>query len=202
MFVSMVPLPVVPLIGIGLSAATGLMSAATSLAMSKAYVKAANEHIFSPRGLKCKVLKTKKMMLAVGDRRKLLDLPPLGTKESLENGGTYGEMDDPKMRRIRALGNKVAPLTFTGLPEPETMDGWWKLLGSKEAQKQDAKMHVRLMKERENLNYQSEINGRNASCSQMEQNIAQKIYWIVIDIADNPGGEAEVEEDSDGPDER
>ncbi len=69
------------------------------------------------------------------------------------------------------------------------MDRWLKRLGSKEAQKQDAKMHLRLMNERENANdreQQPKINGKKVTGSQIEENIAQKIYWIVIDRANIP----------------
>lgn len=44
------------------------------------------------------------------------------------------------MRRIRALGDRIAPLTFKGLLEPETMDNSWKRWGSKQALKKDERM--------------------------------------------------------------
>jgi hypothetical protein len=85
------------------------------------------------------------MMIAVGHGDEVLNLPPL---ERLDVGGVSGESEDPRMRRIRALGDRVAPLTFSGLPPPETLDIWWKRMGSKEAQKKDAKMQRKLMRAR------------------------------------------------------
>ena len=109
-------------------------------------MKTANEEIFLPRGLRCKVLKTPKMMAAVGHGGTTLELPPLdrlGERDEWDE-----EKDDPRMRRMRALGDSVAPLTFEGLPAPEAPENWWKRMGSKEAQKKDAKMNEKLAKER------------------------------------------------------
>jgi hypothetical protein len=63
--------------------------------------------------------------------------PPPGNGVALEGD----ERNDPRMRRIRALGDKIAPLTFEGLPEPETMENWWKRMGQKGAIRKDRKMH-------------------------------------------------------------
>lgn len=136
--------PPVQWAGIGLAVGAGLVSTGTSWTRARAFVKTVNEEIFQPRGLKCKVLKTKKMMVAVGHGEEELSLPPL---ENVDDGSN-DESEDPIMRRIRALGDRVAPLTFSDLPPPESLDNWWKRMGSKEAQKKDAKMHKKLMKER------------------------------------------------------
>jgi hypothetical protein len=135
--------PPVQWAGLGLAVGAGLASAGTSWTRARAFVKTANEEIFFPKGLKCKILKTKKMVVAVGHQEETLNLPPL---ERLD--GTGREDEDPRMRRIRALGDMVAPLAFSGLPPPEVLDNWWKKMGSKEAQKKDTKMHKKLMKER------------------------------------------------------
>lgn len=130
--------------GIGLQAGAGLASTATSWARARKFVKTANEEIFEPRGLKCKVLKTGKMTVAVGHGEEVLSLPPLEDKVAFDSEGGMAEgdnKDDPLMRRVSALGDSVAPLTFNGLPEPETMENWWKRMGSKQAQKKDAQMH-------------------------------------------------------------
>jgi hypothetical protein len=108
-------------------------------------VKSANEEIFLPKGLKCKVLKTRDMMVAVGDGEDELNLPPL---ERTDVAGTSGEHEDSRMRRIRVLGDRVVQLTFSGLPTPETPENGWKRTWLKEAQKKDAKMHKELMKDR------------------------------------------------------
>jgi hypothetical protein len=136
--------PPVQWAGMGLAVGAGLASAGTSWTRARAFVKTANEEIFLPQALRCKVLKTKKMMVAVGHQEEMLSLPPLASLD----GGADAENEDPRMRRIRALGDSVAPLTFSGLPPPEALDNWWKKMGSREAQKKDSKMHKKLMKER------------------------------------------------------
>ncbi len=110
---------------------------------ARAFLKTVNEEIFLPRGLRCKVLKTGNMVLAVGNGENELDLPPL---ERTEVDGVRGETEDPRMRRIRALGDRVAP--FSGLPGPETPEDWWKRTGLKEAQKKDSKVQREIMRDR------------------------------------------------------
>jgi hypothetical protein len=96
----------------GLALATGLISSATSWLRAKSYVKTANEEMFLPIGLRCRVLKTKKMMPQVGHGAEKLELPPL---DSLEwSGDDIGGNDDPRIRRVLALGDRVAPLQFEG----------------------------------------------------------------------------------------
>jgi hypothetical protein len=136
--------PPVKWAGLGLAVGAGLVSTGTSWTRARAFVKTANEELFLPKGLRCKVLKTKKMMVAVGHGQEVLNLPPL---ERFDDG-VDEERDDPRMRRIRALGDGVAPLTFSDLPPPESLNNWWKRMGSKEAQKKDTKMNKKLMKER------------------------------------------------------
>jgi len=136
--------PPVQWAGMGLAVGAGLASTATSWTRARAFVKTANKEMFSPNGLKCKVLKTKKMMVVVGHGEEVLRLPPL---EILDEE-TAAESEDPRLRRIRALGDRVAPLKFDGLPDPEELDNGWKRMGSKSAQKKDAKMQKKLMKGR------------------------------------------------------
>jgi hypothetical protein len=107
---AIVPFHPVMWAGMGLATASGLVSAATSWTRAKAYVKAANEEIFLPKGLRCKVLKTKKMMAAVGRGGTVLQLPPMDILDHCDE--EIGGKDDPRMRRIRAMGDMVAPLTF------------------------------------------------------------------------------------------
>ena len=146
---SFAPLPSIRYTGMGLALGAGLISSATSWVRAKSYVKRANEEMFLPRGLRCRVLKTKKMMPQVGHGAEKLELPPL---DSLEwNDDDIGGSDDPRIRRVLALGDRVAPLQFEGLPPPEPMETWLKRWGSKSAQKQDAKMQKKLIKKRMKL---------------------------------------------------
>lgn len=115
-------------------------------------MKTANEEVFAPRGLRCVVLKTAKMMEVVGSGSGsgVLRLPGLdvrGVRGVRDDwGGEGGE--DPRMRRMRALGDLVARLTFEGLPPPEDYENWWKRMGSNQAQKKDAKMNRKMAEAR------------------------------------------------------
>jgi len=60
-----------------------------------------------PKGLKCRVLKTKKTMVVVGHGEEALKLPPFG---GLDDGASR-ENEEPRMMRARALGERVALLT-------------------------------------------------------------------------------------------
>lgn len=134
--------------GIGIQLGAGLAPAATSWTRAKAFVKDANQNIFLPKGLRVKVLKTKKMMAAVGHDSEVLKLPPLVEMHSRVGSGWGDEENDPRMRRIRALGDKVADLQFHELLAPEQFDNWWKKMGSKQAQKRNAKTTKRITKDR------------------------------------------------------
>lgn len=120
------------------------------MARARAYVETANNELFLSRGLKCKILKTKAMMLAVGCGSEVLTLPPLDTDILFAAGSNGGfALDEPRTRRIRALGDCAAELQFEGLPGPGEVEGWWKKLGVKEAQRKDEKMRRALMQSRE-----------------------------------------------------
>lgn len=84
-----------------------MVSAGTIWTRSRAFVKTANGELFVPKGLKRKVLKTEKMMVVVGHGEEALNLPPLGRLED----GASGENEEPRMRRARVLGERVASLT-------------------------------------------------------------------------------------------
>jgi hypothetical protein len=84
-----------------------MVSTGTIRTRSRAFVKTANEELFVPKGLKCKVLKTKKMMVVVGHGEEALKLPPFGKLDD----GASGENEEPRMRRTRALAEMFAPLT-------------------------------------------------------------------------------------------
>jgi hypothetical protein len=57
---SFAPLPSIRYTGMGLALGAGLISSATSWLRANSYVKTGNEEMFLPRGLRCRVLKTKK----------------------------------------------------------------------------------------------------------------------------------------------
>lgn len=190
---SFVPLHPVMFAGMGLQAAAAATSFATSWTRAKAYVKKANDEIFLPRGLRCKVLKTKKMLLAVGHQGDRLKLPPSETGQGWTDDGfgsgpgfgRGGMFEDPSMRRIRALGDRVAGLQTEGLPRPGVPEGWWKRVGSKEAVRRDRKMNKELMKERRKWVEEAEKEGREGRTDEgkkeeKEQKVAGRVFWIVI----------------------
>jgi hypothetical protein len=102
-------------------------------------MKSANKEMFAPRGPMVKIMSTKKMVAAVGcqnvDAKGKLALPPLGVLDNLTpsaaiisyqdyNSGPSGEgkvgveVEDPRMRRLRALEGFIAPLEFEKDPAP------------------------------------------------------------------------------------
>ncbi|PVH86125.1 hypothetical protein DL98DRAFT_650603 [Cadophora sp. DSE1049] len=188
MGMSFVPLHPVMFAGMGLQAAAGATSFATSWTRAKSYVKKANDEIFLPKGLRCKVLKTKKMLVAVGHHAEQLTLPPLETEGSWADEGSGsgrgGLYEDPSMRRVRALGNRVAALQTEGLSQPGVPEGWWKRVGSKEAVRRDRKMNKELMKERRKWVEEAEkarCEGRDEGKKEEKgQKVAGRVFWIVI----------------------
>ncbi|TAQ89484.1 hypothetical protein B7494_g2148, partial [Chlorociboria aeruginascens] len=70
------PFPLFPLriAGSGLAAGTGAASNASSRTRMNAYLATANQEVFKPRGLRVRVLKTERMMAAVGCREGGLDV--------------------------------------------------------------------------------------------------------------------------------
>lgn len=171
--------------GSGIQAGTGMASASAAWGRAREFVESANAELFKERGLRCRILRTEGMMRAVGCGGVVLELPPL---ENVVRGvkGVGGEngdvdVDEPRMRRVRALGDRIASLRFCDLPAKEDGEGWWKRKGEEEARRKDRKMYEMVMKERE----EGFRNGGLEKVDEMERNVAQKIYWIVIDEVEN-----------------
>jgi hypothetical protein len=116
-----------------------LGSASVTMIRVRKYMKTTNETIFAPRGLVAKIMNTKKMMAAINftntDQKGKLALPPLDELEdltppstlALDNSGSDGPLDenaeaanveDPRLRRLRALEGFVAPLELETTPAP------------------------------------------------------------------------------------
>ncbi|KAH6678246.1 hypothetical protein B0J14DRAFT_582273 [Halenospora varia] len=182
--ISSIPLPLVGLVGSILGAPVNGASNAVSFKNAKEFLAEANRDFFEKRGVRVRVLKTEKMMgcVGVGYQGVELRLPALT--------GEY-ELDDPRMRRVRALGDKVSPITFAVSQEPMEM-GRWKRWGLKEAQRQDGKMARKLEKERyggDRKEMRRADRGRGyhddlGAAGTQEHKIAQKMYWIVVERAD------------------
>lgn len=113
-----------------------MASAGVSFVRVRKFMKEANNTIFAPRGLVCKLQTTKKMMAAVGftdtDAKGKLKLPPLEDVNDLvvynpeiafqgESGGEKPLEKDPRLLRLQALEGYIAPLDFdvSANPNPE-----------------------------------------------------------------------------------
>ncbi|KAH8663002.1 hypothetical protein BGZ60DRAFT_412520 [Tricladium varicosporioides] len=196
--ISSIPLPLAGLVGSILGAPVNGASNAVSFKNAKEFLAEANRNFFERRGVRVRVLKTEKMMacVGVGYHGAELRLPALT--------GEY-ELDDPRMRRVRALGDKVSPVTFSVSQEPMEM-GRWKRWGLKEAQRQDDKMARRLEKERyrgerKEIRQAGRERGHHSdlgAAGKREHKIAQKMYWIVIERADGMPFDNDIESTEDG----
>ncbi|KAG9238716.1 hypothetical protein BJ875DRAFT_437170 [Amylocarpus encephaloides] len=181
--ISKVPIPIVSsLLSTTINSSASYMSRSSALKAARLYLETANEELFNPRGLRVRVLRTPKMMQTVGKGGLELELPvPL-------------EGEDVRMRRVRALGGVVGELTLDGLPEPGEVEGWWKRTGRKEAERRDLKMQKSLVSDRARGETRRS-GGREERVDMKEYEVAQKIYWVVVDRLGNGGGEDVMDED-------
>ncbi|KAL5331379.1 hypothetical protein ACEPPN_000909 [Leptodophora sp. 'Broadleaf-Isolate-01'] len=131
-----------------------LASAGVSYHRVRKFLKTANAAIFTPRGLVCRIMTTKKMMAAINftevDEKGQLKLPPLETVHDL--GVSYRPGDpasinsdeietnsqienvsgvrDPRLLRLEALEGYITPLDFDVSPEPQP-ESWVSKMGQK-----------------------------------------------------------------------
>ena len=194
-----IPFPPVMWVGTGLQLASGLGSAALNNGRAKKYIKLANKKSFGPRGLKIEIMKTSEMMDAVRypdpEFTGRLRLPPLNDISSAEmeaamasgdanvRFGTDGRLDDPRMRRLRALERYVEPLSFD-VPPAEKPDDFWKRLGASKATKREKKQMKKIMERRS----EAVEKGDMEKVDENESKIVEKILWIVIQNAKGQPG--------------
>jgi len=104
------------------------LSAGVSVVRVRSFMKKSNDKIFAPRGLVVKIMSTKNMMAATHcsnlDGKGKLALPPLENLTDLtpqtgalvrHDGRTNTfavPVEDPRLRRLRALEGYIAPLEF------------------------------------------------------------------------------------------
>lgn len=138
---------------------------------ARTYLAAANETLFLPRGLHCRVLKTAEMLAVVGASE--LALPPLEVDGSATAAGLR---EDPSMRRVRALGGRVAALVTEGLPVSKTPEGFWKKAGAKEAKRRDGKVCREILEERERTAGVVYRGQRD-----VEERVGEKSFWVVVE---------------------
>lgn len=166
----------VQLAGLGVSVASGLASAATSFARTRAYVKAINANLFHPSGLHANIMTTKDMMAKVGHPEERLSLPPLDTNEQLDGSISKQEAydsltqissEDARMRRVRALQGYVMPLDFN-VPEVVTPDNLLKRMGNAQAKRQAKKQGKKDAERREKA-----LEERNDKLGDADKKIAE-----------------------------
>ncbi|KAF2487395.1 hypothetical protein BDY17DRAFT_342161 [Neohortaea acidophila] len=144
--------------GIGLQVASGVASAATSYARTRAYVKAMNANLFHPAGLHLNVLTTKKMASKVHYPHEKLQLPDieqqpddLSRYSSKQAAKAMAEempdRDDPRVRRVRALEGYVQPLDFD-MPQQVKPDNFLRKMGANQAARMERKQSRKMTKKR------------------------------------------------------
>lgn len=144
--------------GIGLQVASGVASAATSYARTRAYIKAMNADLFHPAGLHCGVLTTKKLTAKLSYPEEKLQLPDI--EEQPDELSRYSskaavkataqetpDRDDPRVRRVRALEGYVMPLDFD-MPQQVKPDNFLRKMGANQAARMDRKQSKRMAKKR------------------------------------------------------
>jgi hypothetical protein len=201
----------VQLAGGGLQVGAALASAGISIVRVRRYMKEANASIFEPRGLKAKVMTTKKMMAAIeAPQADRLKLPPLHDFEDLQDGlastssasldGAAGEdggqsqplPEDLRVRWIRALEGYISPLTFDVPPDAEP-NGWLERAGTAPIRwankRQVKKMHK--LREKGLESSKAKEGGRDtapnkklAKADKKEEKVANRVLWLVISRAD------------------
>ena len=146
--------------GTGLSAASGLGSAALSYGRARAYMKEANEELFYPRNLQAEVLKTKDMMQRVGflEQRLRIGSSNAGAgmqqQSSYMGAGTwhYHPMETAQgdvsifIRRSMALQGYISELDYNVPPPTSDSENMFKRLGEKQAARQAEKQREKLAK--------------------------------------------------------
>ena len=155
---SMVPVDVVQLTGFGVQVAAGIGSAALSYARTRAYVQTANRELFNPRGLHCSIMTTKKMTsqldmtpeaherfisMQAGGNMPLENDDEINPQAQLETGAV-----DPRLQRLIALQDYVAPLETERLPERVAPTNPVQRMNAAFAARQEAKQIKKLNKER------------------------------------------------------
>lgn len=151
--------------GMGVQAASGVASAATSYLRTRAYVKAINTDLFHPAGLHMHVLTTKKMMEKVGHPEDKLNLPPLDTtgelydrklsKDEVEHVlSNTSPQNDPRLRRLQALEGYVMPLN-TDVPNAIAPDSFFKKLSATQADRMSRKQNRRMIRKRSRIGKKS-----------------------------------------------
>ena len=132
--------------GMGLQFASGAASNATSYIRTREYVKATNQNLFNPAGLRLRVLKTKDMIKRVGYPEEKLQLPQITTEVDLDEVRglkakdaaaklvSQSSLDDPTVRRVEAMKGYVLPLN-TDVPAQTFPDNLLRKMGAAQASK-------------------------------------------------------------------
>ncbi|KAJ5179110.1 hypothetical protein N7492_002320 [Penicillium capsulatum] len=209
----MAPSMIAQVVGVGVNVAAGVGSSVTSKVRAKKYLAKANEDLFHPKGLHAQMCKTDKMLGYVGlggqdhvfARQQYANAFEAAHQMPI-NGpmGPSGMKNDPIMRRMSSLGNRVMSLSFDNVEAATMPDGFWKTWGAKEAGKAEQKQKEKMMKDQAREDRRSGRRaGRGSSRRQERQDDkkakeTKKILWIVITAKEEvAGGDDEWDSESE-----
>jgi hypothetical protein len=123
------------LISLGVIATSEAGAAIHSKKRTAAYLRAANDRFFRPRGLHAQVLLTPQMMATIGASTSDLKLPPvdehLDSNGEASHGASRIQANDPRTRRLAALKDFTMPITFNSTFYVPLNNSW--LAGASEA---------------------------------------------------------------------
>lgn len=145
--VGMVPLAIPQLVGNALSLTAKVSAVAVSKGRSTIFLKEANQTFFAPRGLKVELVTSRALKAKLGMNA---DAPLVS---ALEGAGDL----NVQARRMRALENHVAPLTFN-VPQPTQQTNALEQLSAGQVSRQIAQADKKALKNREKA---LEKTGRN-----------------------------------------
>ena len=124
------------LTSLGVIATSEAGAAIHSKKRTAAYLRAANDRFFRPRGLHAQVLLTPQMMAIIGTLTSDLKIPPVNEHLDSNGGASYGasriQANDPRTRRLAALKDFTVPITFNSIFHVPSNNSW--LAGASEAQ--------------------------------------------------------------------
>lgn len=173
---SFVPLSIAQIVGGAVSLSADVGTAATSYGRTRAFVKAANEKVFGPRGLQLKILSTRDMMAAVGMKDQE-SLPLHGLPEFDEEWAINqeGSINDPRIRWLQALEGRISTLDWN-VPGQIEQQSWLKKAGAWQAKRLEEKQTKDLQKQREKAGERAEK--RREEMEEVDQDAAEKLAKI------------------------
>ncbi|KIV95365.1 hypothetical protein PV10_03030 [Exophiala mesophila] len=154
--------------GIGVVAGAG--TASVSAARSKLYLKQANEQYFGPRGLKVTLVKDEKFRLLTCEDPRSYPLAPVSVSSHI----TVAE------RRMKALENHIAPLTFD-VPSPEPQTNVLDKLSARQVQNTIRKSQEKAIKQARKKNEPLKASTKETKDQKKALKEAANLKWVVVE---------------------